>query len=187
MIITVSGILDGKTLIFIEQLYSNGCQPARFIVGPTDRREGRQWTWRADNHCWRADSTACRPKLQSRYYYYHHIELFSLHSPGCDREKTAPWSWPSIVKRCSRDTVVCIVVANNMDGHPIRKIVAKAFIRQNCGDPSLGRLTTPVTQMNRRADNDVAHTIRQSKNKSCFIDTWLKWRQVPSDCSAMWW
>ena len=45
-----------------------------------------------------------------------------MHSPGCDREKTDPPSWSSIVKRCGRDTVVCIVEANNIDGHPIRKI-----------------------------------------------------------------
>ena len=75
------------------------------------------------------------PELQSRYNYYHHIELLWLHSPGCDREKTAPSSWPSIVKRCGRDTVVCIVDANNIDGHPIRKIVAKAFIRQKLWGP----------------------------------------------------
>ena len=70
------------------------------------------------------------PELQSRYYYYHHIQLFWFHSPGCDREKTAPSSWPSIVKRCGRDTVVRIFYANNIDGHLIRKIVAKAFIYQ---------------------------------------------------------
>ena len=63
------------------------------------------------------------------------LELLWLYLPGCGREKTAPSSWLSIVKRCGRDTVVCIVDANNIDGHPIRKIVVKAFIRQKLRGP----------------------------------------------------
>ena len=145
-----------------------------------------QWTWRADNHCWRADNSTVWPELQSRCYYYHHIELLCLHSPGCDREKTAPSSWPSIVKRCGRDTVVCIVDTNNIDGHPIRKIVAEAFIRQTLWGPVTWQPDN-VRYSGEQADNDVAYTIRQSKNKLCFIDTWLKWWQGPSDCPAMWW
>ena len=114
VIITITWLRRADTLYCRPD--SNGCQPARFIV-------------------WRADNTACQPELQSRYYYYHHIELLWLHSPGCDREKTASSSWPTIVKRCGRDTVVCIVDANNIDGYPIRKIVAKAFIRQKFRGP----------------------------------------------------
>ena len=91
----------------------------------------QQYGW-ADNEPEGLTTIAEGPTVQRVGPNYTHVITMIITSNyfgsihlAVTEKKTAPSSWPSIMKLCSRDTVVCIVDANNIDGHPIRKIVCQ--------------------------------------------------------------